>query len=142
MIKNLQLSSSLYKQLIELAVGNTYCSTRLRILISLLTLTGLKLNEIRFLKVYQIESLRNNGFVSFESLNQQKHTTTIYLTEEGKQLLKDTEKDFNYLFFIRNFDSYIFTSESNYDQPISREIITKELNKILKIASKNFANNY
>ena len=141
MVKSSKLTLCLYKNLIESTVGNTYCSIRLRIMIFLLTLTGLKIDNIRYLKTSQIEPLRKDNSISFESLKQKEYVTTIHLTEEGKKLFKEREKDFNYLFFMRSSDSYIFTSESNYNQPISRETFTKDLNKVLQNVSKNLANN-
>ena len=38
---------------------------------------------------------------------------------------------------MKNPDSYIFTSESNHDQMLSRETITKDVNRVMRSVSEN-----
>jgi hypothetical protein len=48
-------------------------------------------------------------------------------------LVKERKKDFEFLFLMKNGDSYIVTSESKHDQMISCETITKNVNKSGKV---------
>lgn len=38
---------------------------------------------------------------------------------------------------MKNEDSYIFTSESNHNKMLSRETITKDVNKVMRSVSKS-----
>jgi len=50
-----------------------------------------------------------------------------FLTCEGKKLVEERKKDFEFLFLMKNPDSHIFTSESQDDQMLSRETITRDM---------------
>ena len=58
-----------------------------------------------------------------------------FLTKEGKKILQDRKKDFELIFLMKESDSYVFTSESNHDQMISRETITRDVNKVMRTVS-------
>jgi integrase len=55
-----------------------------------------------------------------------------FLTKEGKKIIQDRQKDFKLIFLIKEPDSYLFTSESDYFKPIRREVITKDVNKVMR----------
>ena len=50
--------------------------------------------------------------------------------KEGKKLVKDRQKDFQFIFLMKEQDSYVFTNESIHFKILTREIITKALNLV------------
>jgi site-specific recombinase XerD len=62
---------------------------------------------------------------------------TAFLTREGRKLVNEREKDFEFLFLMKNTDSYIFTSESNHHQMLSRKTITRDVNRVMRSVSKS-----
>ena len=59
-----------------------------------------------------------------------------FLTREGKKLVEERKKDFEFLFLMKKPESYIFTSELNHYQMLSRETITRDVNKIMRQVSE------
>jgi site-specific recombinase XerD len=51
--------------------------------------------------------------------------------------VEERKKDFDFLFLMKNTDSYIFTSESNHAQMLSRETITRDVNRVMRSVSKS-----
>ena len=49
----------------------------------------------------------------------------------------ERKKDFELLFLMKNLDSYIFTSELNQAQMLSRKTITRDVNRVLRSISKS-----
>ena len=58
----------------------------------------------------------------------------------NKPFQTDRKKDFELLFLMKNKDSYVFTSESNYNKMLSRETITKDVNRVMSSVSKSLPN--
>jgi len=48
----------------------------------------------------------------------------------------DRKKDFQYIFLIKEPDAYVFTSEVNHYKKLRREAITKDVNKVMRVVSK------
>lgn len=104
--------------------SENYCSKRLRIVIFLLVFTGIQIQQLMNLKVFQVESLHKTNFSSL-------------LTSEGKILWKDRQKDFEDILVNKMLNSYLLTAKSRPNQPLTRETITREINKVLKKVSQN-----
>ena len=51
------MTVEIYKKLLQAAEGPAYTDIRLRIAICLLTITGIRINELLPLKVYQLQTL-------------------------------------------------------------------------------------
>lgn len=130
-----KIKPKIYLKLIKTIKGNSYRFVRLRIALCLLTLFGIPINSLRYLKVEEIRQLMKSSSICLDYSKQKLCNHSIFLTKEGKNLLKARKKDFDYIFLMRNPDSYIFTTDRNYDQPLSRETITKDINKILRSVS-------
>jgi len=60
-----------------------------------------------------------------------------YLSKQGKQILKSRQKDFDLLYLFKEDNSYIFSSQLDYNKHIRREQITEDINKIMGLVSKN-----
>ena len=124
-----------YKQLIQESEGPTYIATRTRIAICLLTVTGIRIGELLSLKVGQLETLLNEGWISIDRLKRSPANHKAFLTKEGKKLVKARKRDFEFLFLMKDKDSYIFTSNRKPNQKLRRETITMDVNKVTRSVS-------
>jgi hypothetical protein len=62
------INSEIYNLLIKESEGPTYIATRTRIAICLLTVTGIRIGELLSLKVGQLETLLEEGWISIDRL--------------------------------------------------------------------------
>ena len=127
----------IYRLLIQATESPSYTSIRLRIAFCLLTVTGIRINELLPLKVYQLQTLLKSGWIEIDRSKRGPTNHKAFLTREGKNLVEKRKKDFEFLFLMKNEDSYIFTSESNHNKMLSRETITKDVNKVMRSVSKS-----
>lgn len=144
------MTHNIYKQMISQLGDSNYRSLRLRIAIFLLMLTGMTINELLSLKVIHLYNLlvilrvdlkyflKFSSDDEFERLAMNKtNVSAIFknnpLSEKAEKLIEDRREDIALLFGIRkgNFDSYVFTSEFDYNQPLVRETMTREINKVI-----------
>ena len=129
------INSEIYKLLIKESEGPTYIATRTRIAICLLTVTGIRIGELLSLKVGQLETLLNEGWISIDRLKRGPANHKAFLTLEGKKLVKARKRDFEFLFLMKDKDSYIFTSDRKPNQKLRRETLTMDVNKVTHAAS-------
>lgn len=59
-----------------------------------------------------------------------------FLAFLGKKIIQDRKKDFQFIFLIKEPDAYVFTSEVNHYKKLRREAITKDVNKVMRVVSK------
>jgi site-specific recombinase XerD len=130
----------IYQLLIQATESPSYTSVRLRIAFCLLTVTGIRVNELLPLKVYQLQTLLKSDWIGIDRSKRGPANHKAFLTREGKKLVEKRKKDFEFLFLMKSEDSYIFTSESNHDKMLSRETITKYINKVMRSVSKSLPN--
>jgi len=130
------INSEIYKLLIQESEGPTYIATRTRIAICLLTVTGIRIGELLSLKVGQLETLLNEGWISIDRLKRGPANHKAFLTSEGRKLVKARKRDFEFLFLMKNKDSYVFTSDRKPNQKLRRETITMDVNKVTHSVSK------
>ena len=129
------INSEIYKLLIQESEGPTYIATRTRIAICLLTVTGIRIGELLSLKVGQLETLLNEGWISIDRLKRGPANHKAFLTSEGKKLVKTRKRDFEFLFLMKDKDSYVFTSDRKPNQKLRRETITMDVNKVTHFVS-------
>ena len=129
------INSEIYNLLIKESEGPTYIATRTRIAICLLTVTGIRIGELLSLKVGQLETLVEEGWISIDRLKRGPANHKAFLTSEGKKLVKARKKDFQFLFLMKDKDSYIFTSDRKPNQKLRRERITLDVNKVMHSVS-------
>jgi site-specific recombinase XerD len=110
----------IYRLLIQATESPSYTSVRLRITFCLLTVTGIRLNELLPLKVYQLQTLLESHWIGIDCLKQGPANRKAFLTREGKKLVEKRKKDFEFIFLMKNKNSYIFTSESNFHEKLKR----------------------
>jgi integrase len=128
-------NSELYNLLIKESEGPSYQATRTRIAICLLTVTGIRIGELLSLKVGQLETLLQEGWISIDRLKRGPANHKAFLTSEGKKLVKARKRDFEFLFLMKDKDSYIFTSDRKPNQKLRRETITMDVNKVTRSVS-------
>jgi integrase len=129
------INSEIYNLLIKESEGPTYIATRTRIAICLLTVTGIRIGELLSLKVGQLETLLEEGWISIDRLKRGPANHKAFLTSEGKKLVKARKRDFEFLFLMKDKDSYVFTSDRKPNQKLRRETITMDVNKVTHFVS-------
>jgi integrase len=134
--KRQRVTPETYRLLIQAAESPNYTSVRLRIAFCLLTVTGIRINELLPLKVGQLQTLLRSNWIGIDRSKRGPANHKAFLTREGRKLIDEREKDFEFLFLMKNPDSYIFTSESNHFQMLSRETITRDVNRVMRSVSK------
>ena len=123
---------------------------RLRLVIIILLLTGVRVSEVRRVKVSQVTTLFDKNYLMVDLLKQGQRGHKIFLTKEGQALLKDYKKEFfDFLYlsglikkipargFLKNMDlsvlnRYLFSSHAAQGtHPMSRSFLTRQINQIL-----------
>ena len=121
----------------DMVRSNSYTKSRLRVALCLLAITGIRVNELLPLKVDQLKTLLAEGWIAIDRSKRGPASHKAYLSKQGKQILKSRQKDFDLLFLFKDDSCYIFTSQLDHTKPIRREQITKDINKIMVLVSKN-----
>ena len=127
-VYNLLISST---QMNPISVSR-YKYVRLRVALCILFLTGIKLNELLKLKVYHLETLVDEYWISIDSYKRGRSNHKAFLTEEGKKIIQAREQDFAVIFHSKTPNLYVFTSEFRYDRMLQRETITRDINKAMR----------
>lgn len=134
------MTREIYRLLIQTAESPTYTSVRLRIAFCLLTVTGIRINELLPLKVGQLQTLLEAHWIEIDRSKRGPANHKAFLTREGKKVVEERREDFNFLFLMKTMDSYVFTSELNHNKMLSRETITRDVNRIMRSVSKSLPN--
>lgn len=129
------INPEIYNLLIKECEDPTYIATRTRIAICLLTVTGIRIGELLSLKVGQLETLLEEGWISIDRLKRGPANHKAFLTLEGKKLVKARKRDFEFLFLMKDKDSYVFTSDRKPNQMLRRQTITMDVNKVMNSVS-------
>jgi len=130
------ISSAIYNLLMKESGSPGYIATRTRIAICLLTVTGIRIGELLPLKVGQLETLLEEHWISIDRLKKGPANHKAFLTLEGKKMVKARKKDFEFLFLMKDKDSYVFTSDRKPTQMLRRETITTDVNRVMHSVSK------
>jgi len=130
------INSEIYKLLMKESEGPGYIATRTRIALCLLTVTGVRIGELLALKVDQLKTLLEEGYISIDRLKKGPANHKAFLTSEGKKLVRARKKDFESLFLMKDKDSYVFTSDRKPNQMLRRETITMDVNRVMHSVSK------
>lgn len=130
--KRCPMNAEIYNQLMKKNPHPDYISTRTRIAICLLTVTGIRISELLPLKVGQLETLVKEGWIGIDRLKKGPANHKAFLTSEGKKIVKDRKRDFEFLLSMKSKDLYIFTSDKNPYQMLRRETLTIGVNKAMR----------
>ena len=129
------MTGQIYKELIKAAEGPTYINVRTRIALCILTVTGIRINELLPLKVNQLKTLIEENWIAIDRSKRGPSNHKAFLNKEGKQIIQERQKDFELIFLMKEPDSYIFTSEANHFKKLGRVVITKDVNKAMRQVS-------
>ena len=129
------INSEIYNLLIKESEGASYIATRTRIAICLLTVSGIRISELLSLKVFQLKIVLGEGWISIDRLKRGPANHKAFLTSEGKRIVKLRKRDFEFLFLMKDKDSYVFTSDRKPNQIIQRQTITMDVNKVMHSVS-------
>ena len=130
------ITLEIYEQLIINIKGSNFKSARLRLSILILTITGVRINELLPLKVEQLLTLFKSNWISINRSKRGPSSHKAYLTGLGKNLMANRRQDFEIIFAMKKLDDYVFTSEKNHCKPLRRDTLTKEINIVLRNLSK------
>ena len=134
------VTREIYNLLIQAVVSPNYTSVRLRIAFCLLAVTGIRISELLPLKVSQLQTLLTAHWIAIDRSKRGPANHKAFLTREGRKVVDERRKDFNFLFLMKDMDSYVFTSELNHNKMLSRETITKDVNQVMRSVSKSLPN--
>ena len=129
------ITANIYQELIKTAEGPRYADVRVRLAICLLAVTGIRINELLPLKVKQLKTLLEEGWIAIDRSKRGPSHHKAFLNKVGRKIIHDRRKDFDLIFLMKTEDSFIFTTESDHFTPLHRVTITKQINKILRNAS-------
>ena len=130
------MTAEIYKELIKEAEGPTYIHVRTRIALCILAVTGIRINELLPLKVNQLKTLVEENWIAIDRSKRGPSNHKAFLTKEGKKIIQDRKKDFELIFLMKELDAYLFTSESDHFKKLRREAITRDVNKVMQLVSK------
>jgi site-specific recombinase XerD len=129
------MTVEIYTELMRAAEGPTYIKLRTRMALCILTVTGIRINELLPLKVSQLETLFKENWIAIDRSKCGPSNHKAFLTKEGKKIIKDRQKDFQLIFLMKEPDSYIFTAEANHSKQLDRVAITRDVNKVMREVS-------
>ena len=130
------ITAQIYKELIKEAEGPTYRNARLRLALCLLAVTGVRINELLNIKVSDLATLIQENWIAIDRSKRGPSNHKAFLTKEGKKIIQDRKKDFELIFLMKELDAYLFTSESDHFKKLRREAITRDVNKVMRLVSK------
>lgn len=140
-LKRDSMSFEIYAALLKAAKGSTYSKIRLRVAFCILFVTGIKLKVLLSLRVHQLTTLREKGWIAVDEYSIEPTNSKAHLTEIGRMHLKDREEDFTSLFLDKMPNDFIFTSKRNPQTRLSRETLTREINKVMSRVSQELIEN-
>lgn len=73
----------------------------------------------------QITTLIQSNWIAVPRAKRGRSSHKAFLNKEGSKILKERSSDFEVLFYSKDDDSFIFTSENKPNQSIRRETLTK-----------------
>jgi len=135
------INSETYNLLMKESEGASYIATRTRIAICLLTVSGIRISELLSLKVFQLKTLLGEGWISIDRLKRGPANHKAFLTSEGRKIVKARKRDFEFLFLMKDENSYVFTSDRKPNQKLGRQTITMDVNKVMHSVSNLLPSN-
>lgn len=126
-----------------------FCKARLKLMITILILTGIRISELRKLKVSQLLSLLRKGYLTITRDKRGPVNHKAFLSKSGKKLLTDINEDIILVlqqnsivlpyeklttYYVEPYTNlYVFSSEKNKGtKPLTRPYITSFLNSYLQ----------
>lgn len=128
---------------------NNITKIRIRVALVCLIITGLRILEVRFLKVNQIQTLLKRGYVQVDLSKRGEMEHKTHLTNEGKKLLSDFKEDIKQLIVLLGEstteietregiepvmkDLFLFSAtRTKGKKALTRQFFTEQINNLLK----------
>ena len=108
------MTADIYNQLIKSAEGPAYRDVRTRLAICLLAVTGIRINELLPLKVGQLKTLLEENWIAIDRSKRGPANHKAFLNKNGRKIIQDRKKDFDFIFLMKTEDSYVFTSDTDH----------------------------
>lgn len=124
----------------KLNYGKTFRGARLRIALSLLLVTGVRISELLPLKIYQIKTLFAKHWIAIDRAKRGPSSHKAFLTQEGQKIIQERLSDIEIILLSKNDNSYIFTAEFS-DKPLDREAFNRLVNQFIKNCSGKLEGN-
>lgn len=125
------MTGEIYKELIKATEGPTYIHIRTRVALCILAVRGIRINELLPLKVNQLRTLIEENWIAIDRSKRGPSNHKAFLTKEGKKIINDRQKDFKFIFLMKEPDSYVFSAESNHFKQLGCVVLTKDVNKVM-----------
>lgn len=134
-----------YELLMKSYTSHSYVASRNRLAFTILAITGIRFAELLPIKIKQIKTLWDKGFMPIHRIKRGPSNKKAFLSKKGKELLKKREADFIYIlenhqrfadFNKLNIeDLLLFTNQNQPTSLLSRSHWNNALNEILKTFS-------
>lgn len=115
--------------------NNTYLRSRLRIALTILFVTGIRISELLPLKVSQLRILFKEYWIAIDRVKRGKSSHKAYLTKLGTRVINKIKSDFETITYYKDDSSYIFTAEHS-PKPLERSQFTHTINMFIKEQSE------
>lgn len=124
----------------KLNYSKTFRGARLRLALSLLLVTGVRIGELLPLKIYQIKTLFAKHWIAIDRAKRGPSSHKAFLTQEGKRIMQERLSDLEVILLSKDDDSYIFTAECS-DKPLDREAFNRLVNQFIRSCSYKLEGN-
>lgn len=135
------ITPSEFASILDEVEGTSYKASRIRVGLVLIYLTGLRVSNLLKLKVYHIDNLLQSGCIIISLIKKGNPRHALNIGSEGRKLLNKAtiNRDIEVLKGVKGPEEHLFTSQlkgKHGGSVISRELLDRELNLVLKEASQ------
>lgn len=122
------ISQAEFQQIINSVTGTNYSSCRVRLGLTLLFISGVKISSLLEFSIKKYELLLNDK-KTFVFTNKNKNSIQqVFLDDIACELLQERSQDFLVLKRNKETNDPIFTSSVNLKKSVNRVIFSKEIN--------------
>lgn len=115
----------------------SFIKARVKVVLTLLFLTGLRISNLLLLKKRHLGDLLNKGECDIPLIKGGPSRNLLYIGAKGKKLLREFQSEINTLEKAQpNEDQFIFISKLEKNKPISSRNFGGQINRVLIEASK------
>jgi integrase len=129
------ITKEIYQFLIReaesLPYSNSFRGARLRLALALLLVTGIRIGELRTLKISQVKTLFDKSWIAIDRKKRGPASHKAFLTNEGKIILKDRRKDLEMVSYFKNDHSFIFTAQDSH-KPLGQDAFNNIINRFIR----------
>jgi len=113
-----------------------YVRARRRVAITIMYLTGLRVTNLLLINAAQLQELTSKGYTSIQIIKNGPSRHNIRLAYRGKKIMGQRAHDVKTITHGKEYNAPAFTPQKQITEPINKDVHEKELNDIMKQASK------